>query len=596
MAFGDLLEQVGSTGRFQVLHVTLLCIPVLMMASHNLLQNFVAAVPSHYCSAHTNLSQSQLSPEETLLITVPLDKSGRPQRCQRYVVPQWHLLAKNGTSGPGEPVDTTDVLDVDLQGCTDGWSYATTEMSSTIVSEWHLVCDLRSLKQMGQTVYMGGVLVGALVFGGLSDRYGRRILLLISNLLMAVSGTCAAFSTSFPLYCLFRFGCGMALSGQGLNTFSLIVEWIPTRVRTVVGTITGYCYTVGQLILAVIAYFIRDWRWLTLAVSLPFYVFFLFSWWFHESSRWLALNNKSDQAIKNLKSVAKFNGRREEGEKIDIKMLQESMKKEMSCTQGTYSVLDLFRKPTMRTITVCLSAVWYISCSYCGKKKFHKHFLSAIYDIAMITCMFFILRLSTSFAYYGLSMDLQKFGVDIYLIQVIFGAVDIPAKVVITVSMSFIGRRPSQCGALIVAGITILINLLVPYDKQTIRTCLAVVGKGCLAASFNCCYLYSGELYPTIIRQNGMGWVSMMARVGAMVAPMVLLIGDYIPWLPGLIFGAAPILSGVAAIFLPETLGSPLPDTIQDVEDRGSGRTSKMSPKETIILQDTQANFIKQAA
>lgn len=60
-------------------------------------------------------------------------------------------------------------------------------------------------------------------------------------------------------------------------------------------------------------------------------------------------------------------------------------------------------------------------------------------------------------------MDLQKFGVDIYLMQVIFGAVDIPAKVVITVSMSFLGRRPSQCGALIVAGVTILINLLVPY-------------------------------------------------------------------------------------------------------------------------------------
>lgn len=38
-------------------------------------------------------------------------------------------------------------------------------------------------------------------------------------------------------------------------------------------------------------------------------------------------------------------------------------------------------------------------------------------------------------------------------------------------------------------------------DKQIIRTCLAVVGKGCLAASFICCYLFSGELYPTIIRQ-----------------------------------------------------------------------------------------------
>lgn len=60
-------------------------------------------------------------------------------------------------------------------------------------------------------------------------------------------------------------------------------------------------------------------------------------------------------------------------------------------------------------------------------------------------------------------MDLQKFGVDIYLIQVIFGAVDIPAKVIVNISMSFLGRRLSQCGALIFAGVTILINVLVPY-------------------------------------------------------------------------------------------------------------------------------------
>lgn len=83
----------------------------------------------------------------------------------------------------------------------------------------------------------------------------------------------------------------------------------------------------------------------------------------------------------------------------------------------------------------------------------------------MCMCVLF-LRLSTSFAYYGLAMDLQKFGVNIYLIQVIFGAVDIPAKVVITVSMSVIGRRPSQSGALILAGVSILCNLLVPHGMS----------------------------------------------------------------------------------------------------------------------------------
>merc|ERR1719354_1109125 len=134
-------------------------------------------------------------------------------------------------------------------------------------------------------------------------------------------------------------------------------------------------------------------------------------------------------------------------------------------------------------------------------------------------------------------MDLQKFGVDIYLIQVIFGAVDILAKVVVTVSMSLLGRRPSQCAALILSGVFILSILLVPLERQTLRTTLAVLGKGCLAASFNCCYLYSPELYPTVIRQNGMGFVSMTARLGAMTAPMVQMLEEVVPWLPGLIYG-----------------------------------------------------------
>lgn len=550
MAFGDLLEQVGGTGRFQIVHCTLLALPVMMMASHNILQNFVAYVPSHHCTPPSNLSRSPLSHEDTLLITVPLDVKGKPHRCQRYASPQWHLLDNSSTAVEEE------VIEEQLQGCSDGWTYNMNERTSSIISEWDMVCDLRSLKQMSQTVYMGGVLVGAFLFGSLSDRYGRRMLLIISHLLMAVSGTCTAFSTNFSLFCLFRFGCGMALSGQGLNTFSLIVEWIPTRVRTVIGTLTGYCYTSGQLLFALIAYYVRDWRWLTLSVSLPFYVFFLISWWFHESSRWLVLNHQPEKAIKNLKSVARINGRREEGEKIDLKMVQESMQKEMSSSKGTYTILDLFKTPTMRTMTISLSAVWF----------------------------------STSFAYYALAMDLQKFGVDMYLIQVIFGCADIPAKLIVTFSMAYVGRRWSQAGALILAGICILVNLLVPHDQQILRTSMAVVGKGCLAASFTSCYLYTGELYPTIIRQNGMGLASMFARVGAMVAPMVQLTGDYISWLPGLIFGVVPILSGAAAMFLPETRGCPLPDTLQDVEDRGSGGKPK-KPKDAATVQD---NLIKQ--
>ncbi|RMB90495.1 hypothetical protein DUI87_33111 [Hirundo rustica rustica] len=96
----------------------------------------------------------------------------------------------------------------------------------------------------------------------------------------------------------------------------------------------------------------------------------------------------------------------------------------------------------------------------------------------------------------------------------------------------------------------------------------AVVGKGALAASFNCAYIFTGELLPTVIRQTGMGLGGTMARVGGMVAPLVRMAADVTPVLPLVIYGAAPIVSAVATCFLPETRNAPLPETVKDVERR----------------------------
>lgn len=75
-------------------------------------------------------------------------------------------------------------------------------------------------------------------------------------------------------------------------------------------------------------------------------------------------------------------------------------------------------------------------------------------------------RFATSFAYYGLVMDLQGFGVNIYLIQVIFGAVDLPAKLVGFLVINSLGRRPAQMASLLLAGICILVNGVVPQGEH----------------------------------------------------------------------------------------------------------------------------------
>lgn len=84
-------------------------------------------------------------------------------------------------------------------------------------------------------------------------------------------------------------------------------------------------------------------------------------------------------------------------------------------------------------------------------------------------------RFATSFAYYGLVMDLQGFGVSIYLIQVIFGAVDLPAKLVGFLAINHLGRRPAQIASLLLAGICILANGVIPQGEH--------IGPSSLASS-----------------------------------------------------------------------------------------------------------------
>ena len=64
----------------------------------------------------------------------------------------------------------------------------------------------------------------------------------------------------------------------------------------------------------------------------------------------------------------------------------------------------------------------------------------------------------------------------------------------------------------------------------------------------------------------GLGQVG--ARGGAILGPLVRLLGVHHPTLPLLVYGAVPLLSGLTALLLPETQGLPLPDTIQDAQNQ----------------------------
>jgi MFS family permease len=81
------------------------------------------------------------------------------------------------------------------------------------------------------TAYLSGAVLGALFFGWLTDRLGRKKLFFITLAVYLVATAATAFSWNLWSYCLFRFLTGAGIGGEYTAINSTIQELIPARVR-----------------------------------------------------------------------------------------------------------------------------------------------------------------------------------------------------------------------------------------------------------------------------------------------------------------------------------------------------------------------------
>ncbi|KAG9280617.1 solute carrier family 22 member 7-like [Astyanax mexicanus] len=282
------------------------------------------------------------------------------------------------------------------------------------------------------------------------------------------------------------------------------------------------------MLLALLAYLLRDWRHLMLAVTAPCILAIATWWWVPESARWLLVNGRVEEAQRVLQQCAKMNGKTSKLDKETL--LKVTINEEPS---KDHSYLDLVKTPKLRKISLCSGIVWF----------------------------------AVAFTYYGISFNISGFGLNAYLTQFIYGAIEVPAKVGTYFLLDRIGRRNGQAWSLILCGMLIGANTAIPSGYSGVRTGVAVCGKGFSEAAFTIAFLYTAELFPTVIRQCGLGYTSFMGRLGGSLAPLLIMLDDVWSSAPSLVFSIAAVISGCVAFLLPETLRVRLPETIQDVEE-----------------------------
>ncbi|XP_035669815.1 organic cation transporter protein-like [Branchiostoma floridae] len=529
------LEYLGGFGPWQKRVFFPVAIPIAISALQVMGIVFLAFEPDFKCRVPLEtFSALNATPAELLNVTIPWeleDEEWKRSQCSRY---SYNLSDTVFNTTYEEFVQAYPAANRTQIPCDQGYEHDRSQYKSTVVTDWDLVCGDSWKVNLAESLWMAGLMVGAVVGGHAADRWGRKPVLLVALAADCVFSTASAFSPNYAAFAAYRFLMGAFTMVTTLVPFVLGTELVSADKRGLVGMVIWIYWAVAYVLLAGIAYLIRPWMWLQITMTVPYLVCISFWWIIPESPRWLISRNRHEEAaeiVRRAAEVAKVTIPDEVfHDAIPLSQEQEQAKK-----SETYTFIDLIRTPNLRKWSLNLFYNWCVN----------------------------------SLVYYGISLNTSALSGNVYLNFALSGFVEIPAYLISIYLLDKFGRRLPLCILLVFGGISCIVAFFIPKSLGWLTTTLAMTGKFCITATFGIVYIFSAEIFPTVVRQIGIGMASMSSRVGGIVAPFVNLTESYWAPLPYVIFGGTSILAGLLTLLLPETNKKQLPSTIEEGENFG---------------------------
>ncbi|KAM4633861.1 solute carrier family 22 member 16 isoform 1-T1 [Polymixia lowei] len=552
MTVERIFDELGHFKRFQACLYFAAVFQAVACGIHYLASVFLVETPNFVCGAPGNITDVLYGnlTGSTLEEILPFFQAGNgPVVVRTADGDQWEL-SRCRCALRIAPTDFKYDFDGNktMKACDENFVYDHSEVYQSIVTDWNLVCEREWLAKMCQPTFMLGVLIGALVFGDIADRVGRVRILMITSMCQFAFGVFVAFTGNYYLFVVIRFLLAMVSSGYLVVVFVYVTEFTGIKVRTWTSMHVHAAFAVGIMVVALTGYLVRVWWIYQIILSTCTSPFLFFCWKFPETPFYLMAKGRLQDTQALLDTIARVNGLESRLRAEDLRenksagaLLEKEAEDCQAPPEKKLSILDLFGSWRMAGRTCTVWAIWFIG----------------------------------SLGYYVFSLGSVNLGGNQYINLFLAGAVEIPSYLVGCFAMDRVGRKKTCAPALLLAGIACMLIIVVPRDIKVLAIVLSMTGKFAIAIAFGLIYLYTCELYPTIIRSLAVGSGSMMCRVGSVVAPFCVYLADIWIYLPQLIVGILAFIIGVLTLMLPETLGQPLTTTLEEAEALGHKPSKK---------------------
>ncbi len=394
-----------------------------------------------------------------------------------------------------------------------------------------------------------GCAVGAAAAGVLSDRLGRKKVLIISAILFLVSAVGTALPRDIATFIIFRVVGGVGVGAAAMSSPMYIAEISPARIRGRMVSVNQFAIVTGFLIVYFVNYFIAlqgdaawnqqfGWRWMFGSEALPAVTLLVLLFFVPESPRWLTKQNRSDEALEILTRVDGA-----EYAKTELLEINDALAHESG------SLKQLFQ-PGMKIVLV-IGIV-----------------LAVLQQVTGINV----------FLYFGTEI-FKKMGseTNAALAQtVIVGAVNLSFTIVAIWTVDRLGRRPLMMIGSAGMGLSLLAMGLAAYCQRTeLWILLFILGYiACFALSVGpVTWVILSEIFPTRIRGRAMAIATICLWVANYVISQTFPMMDENKWLlekfhrafPFWLYGAfCVVLLVFVWRFVPETKGK----TLEQIEKR----------------------------